>query len=380
MVLIFHTVLFPMMLKKKVVFQIVVESILATFCFVIFVFFFFYDQIHAYIKGSYTLTNSFVKAETLEFPTVTLCTSPGQKTSPGLLYGLTHSMDLYEKDIPNVSLTERFDNLSYSLDRDFQIMINGQEVKVGINTFEAHSKYEEMNGGQFEIKLLRTYTQGTCYSIIPNFEIRGDYGVDFKVTFNSTLVLQDLPDGIMIYLTSNMSWANIPDLTWPRITPTSRWLGFGKSFFEFYVNIIEYIFKTGVDNVERCLTKAAMGLKCPVKCHLLGSYDLPSCNKTEELNCMYSYIHTTEESNCYLSKKFLAYKMVDVNTRRFHNTSDGSIEFYIGMWSMIKEVKEEIEVLSTPDLIGSVGGSLGMFFGFSFTATCNFFLRKVFKF
>ena len=29
---------------------------------------------------------------------------------------------------------------------------------------------------------------------------------------------------------------------------------------------------------------------------------------------------------------------------------------------MMKQVKEEIEVISTPDLIGSVGGSLGMFF------------------
>ena len=38
---------------------------------------------------------------------------------------------------------------------------------------------------------------------------------------------------------------------------------------------------------------------------------------------------------------------------------------YVEMWSMLKQIKEEIEVISFASLIGSVGGSLGMFFGFS---------------
>ena len=49
------------------------------------------------------------------------------------------------------------------------------------------------------------------------------------------------------------------------------------------------------------------------------------------------------------------------------------------MYSMMKQVKEEIEVISTPDLIGSVGGSLGMFFGLSITASCSFCLKKIFE-
>ena len=46
----------------------------------------------------------------------------------------------------------------------------------------------------------------------------------------------------------------------------------------------------------------------------------------------------------------------------FPKTSNFTLEFFMGMYSMMKQVKEEIEVISTPDLIGSVGGSLGMFF------------------
>ena len=36
---------------------------------------------------------------------------------------------------------------------------------------------------------------------------------------------------------------------------------------------------------------------------------------------------------------------------------------------MEKKVKEEVKLLTTEDFIGSVGGSLGMFFGFSIYAT-----------
>ena len=42
---------------------------------------------------------------------------------------------------------------------------------------------------------------------------------------------------------------------------------------------------------------------------------------------------------------------------------------------MRKEIKDEIEIIATTDLIGSVGGSMGMFFGFSMSAWILYFLR-----
>ena len=35
---------------------------------------------------------------------------------------------------------------------------------------------------------------------------------------------------------------------------------------------------------------------------------------------------------------------------------------------MAKEIREEVDVITMSELIGSVGGSLGMFFGFSISA------------
>ena len=40
----------------------------------------------------------------------------------------------------------------------------------------------------------------------------------------------------------------------------------------------------------------------------------------------------------------------------------------IGVWTFFTHVKEEIYVITFADLIGSLGGSLGMFFGFSISA------------
>ena len=41
------------------------------------------------------------------------------------------------------------------------------------------------------------------------------------------------------------------------------------------------------------------------------------------------------------------------------------------------EIKEEVEVITTADLIGSVGGSCGMFFGFFISAYVLFIMEKI---
>ena len=47
--------------------------------------------------------------------------------------------------------------------------------------------------------------------------------------------------------------------------------------------------------------------------------------------------------------------------------------------TMTKEIREEVDVMTTSGLIGSVGGSLGMFFGFSFSGYALCLLDKCFS-
>jgi len=50
---------------------------------------------------------------------------------------------------------------------------------------------------------------------------------------------------------------------------------------------------------------------------------------------------------------------------------------YIGIATLKKVIKEEVFLLNWQYLIGSVGGSLGLFFWFSFSATIVTCIKKV---
>ena len=57
--------------------------------------------------------------------------------------------------------------------------------------------------------------------------------------------------------------------------------------------------------------------------------------------------------------------------------------FIVSTTSNTKQIIEEIDVITLSGLIGSIGGSLGMFFGFSLTSYLFFaiekFTKKIFK-
>ena len=65
--------------------------------------------------------------------------------------------------------------------------------------------------------------------------------------------------------------------------------------------------------------------------------------------------------------------LVEVNQ---YNPSSNDTIFDFHIPSMTKEIKEEIDIITLSDLIGSVGGSLGMFFGFSMLASAFYFMEK----
>ena len=59
------------------------------------------------------------------------------------------------------------------------------------------------------------------------------------------------------------------------------------------------------------------------------------------------------------------------------NKSRTSVIISFLMKTMMKEEKEEVKILTTPDLIGSIGGSLGMFFGFALVPNVNYIIDKI---
>ena len=371
------------MLQKKVVIQIICEITIYVICTVFFVTFFFKDQIDAYIKARYTVTNGFVKAKALEFPTTTICISPGQKRSVGLKYGLKYYDDIYKHDFTNSTLTERYNESSYELGKDFTIFLNSNpdnQIRLGEVHFEGDISYAEMPNGSFKVLEVRTLSLGKCYALIPQFEVHGSFGIDFTFQMNPTLESMDFPEGIQLFLTSNKTWVNLADQTWPQILTSNIYLRFGNDYSEFIINSVEHHFKDGNDDIIECVSNLAKKVDCPTKCHILSSYDLPLCNSSSDLRCMLNEMPETEAADCFMVRKFISYQIGRTDSTIYNQTERHKrIDFFMGMYSMMKQVREEIEVISTPDLIGSVGGSLGMFFGLSITATWSFCLQKVFE-
>ena len=56
--------------------------------------------------------------------------------------------------------------------------------------------------------------------------------------------------------------------------------------------------------------------------------------------------------------------------------NSSSIQFFMSIQDLQKEVREEVEAITVESFIGSLGGSVGMFFGFSFTATILYITEK----
>ena len=149
------------------------------------------------------------------------------------------------------------------------------------------------------------------------------------------------------------------------------------------VKVTELYFKEGVDDSDQCWTDGINSGSCPTKCKYFNfagnSSKLPICKTLEEVKCIYDQAYNLDLfSKCNRKKKILTFHGDLLRQKRYQDVQD-EIHLMIGIWQMNKEIKEEIFIITTQDMIGSVGGSLGMFFGFSFSAFVLYLIEKIIK-
>ena len=93
--------------------------------------------------------------------------------------------------------------------------------------------------------------------------------------------------------------------------------------------------------------------------------NITMCPSTKDWGCVFNQIDIDVWAKCHIKKRAMTYNAVVNNIDTYDESNEFGPLVYVEMWSMLKEIKEEIDVISFASLIGSVGGSLGMFFGFS---------------
>ena len=114
-------------------------------------------------------------------------------------------------------------------------------------------------------------------------------------------------------------------------------------------------------------------------CTVLGLANLPPCNDTKEVKCQ-PWAESEEWLKCFTHRKVTSYSLQKrINHPPYVDLNDTSTGIWIAVFTMNKETQQEVLNLTPQDLIGSVGGSLGLFFGFSFSATIFYYSAKVFQ-
>ena len=173
----------------------------------------------------------------------------------------------------------------------------------------------------------------------------------------------------MLYLTSPDATLNLSQGFWPQYLPGEVKLRFDETRKK--INLIKYqtvqhTFKTGTENVCQCVTEILEKTTCKNKCFYLSGSSLPICNSAKKFGCIWSYYPQWQK--CLLQKRTVAYVPQKNEILRYDTKNTSEVLFRVLAFSNSKQIVEEIDVITLSGLIGSVGGSLGMFFGFSITS------------
>ena len=108
--------------------------------------------------------------------------------------------------------------------------------------------------------------------------------------------------------------------------------------------------------------------------------ELPTCDNLEDIWHFLKTIWSSKKLDfikCLKPKVANIYEPTVFITKKSENeTKSRTMGFRFFGGSNLKKIEEEIYVISATSFIGSIGGSLGLFFGFSILSCCSDFCQK----
>ena len=111
-------------MEKQVLLSIVLQLVFHLILFILFVRFYLIEQMGDYFEDRATTTSRLIKVTKSKFPTITICMDPALKPSVVAKYGFQALGEIVTIDVPNTTLSEKLESLSYILNQDFSIKIN----------------------------------------------------------------------------------------------------------------------------------------------------------------------------------------------------------------------------------------------------------------
>ena len=351
--------------------------LMGTFCA-----FYLIDQVTEFLKGSTTFTSRYEEIKDIQVPNILLCMKPGMKRSALARFGYLEDESYIFSDSnssylwENLTIWQAYQELSYKYKTDF--------------IFESVNTVHYVRAWNITIRSVQSvasYFHGMCFLAQINQKVPVTEMYGFKITFYESLKKQDIPDQVLMYPVSKETWYGLVTEEWPYKTN----LYIQKVDLEFDPHeLVEIgIAETDVHfmqynklSYEGCIAKIFQNLPCfPVLFNFAQDViNLPPCKSYNDTWSIMEMIYQTKKTEfikCLKPESARIYEPSPNPTKRPEKVTNRSIEFIVYGSSTWKKIDEEVLVISPTAFIGSIGGSMGLFFGFSLLACCSDVIDKV---
>ena len=308
-------------------------------------------------------------------------------------YSKATSFKIYEEEmeeLPTVTICPLHDSKKYEYGKDFSINYSEYNFTLyeGKNVlfYESISTYEEVY-----LKKITTYlAKQTCFVLSTNVtleEFEKSFGwATIRIEYNLLLSEEDLPS-LRFYLTSQANAFGMISNFW--VDGEVLTLDLDKFTYEFQVDITskKYVYlleKLHCQNgayYERVILSNDFST-CAKKCLplILPKVDLPMCQNNNESNCIIQHMGKILNVSMLKSCQTLEFHGKVTMNRRSKVNIHRTITFY-HLITQPKHVivNEEYLVYNFIGLVASIGGTLGLFIGFSFTNLATSLLNTLMK-
>ena len=375
------------MRDRSTIIKIFVKGILFCILLTFFMAFYFVHQTGEFLKGSTTFTSRHVRVKHFESPVLILCFNPAYKPSKtgNHTMNLAYLFDDSSFELPIGTTFDQFiEDMSYILNKDFEIEL-GHE-KSGLSNKKLNLGLNFYNGFQIKISKIKTMTYGLCHMLESDWKINITEGFQLNVTYEKLSNI-DKPKELIAFVAARESWYGIISETWPYVRPNKKTLQFNSSntfWFDMYVTKVTY--RDGLDDISECITQWTKTINCNPICKpfFLSFLNLePPCQSMNNTRCIYTKGFANSNQDYFNYKKCLKPKTTkNYNSDLIYVTDqvhhvENTISMIFTFKSDEMDVQEETLMIGLPSFIGSIGGSLGLFLGFSCFTFCSNILDKL---
>ena len=189
---------------------------------------------------------------------------------------------------------------------------------------------------------------------------------------------------LKLFIASKESWYGIIASTWPFFELQEHNFSFNTTkayWMDMYVTDIQ--FREGHQSIEECIENIISTNQLCGKCtpFFLSFLNISgTCQKNEDNKCWYNWIFANEPfmeyKNCMKPKNTMIYRTKPVPYESLIEQDKVQMEFTFASDEIT--IQEETLMIDACSYIGSVGGSLGLFLGFSFFTFLSSCVEKLF--